>query len=227
MRTSGILAAPLSTVPAPKSNQYDSYALAMRIWGESWDAKDTLVDRYLTSRGLTRFRPYDILRFHPSLYHAESKTRGPAMVAMLQSAAHGRHVAIHRTWLAEPGIKSNVKPVRKALGPVLGHTVRLTFGGTTVILGEGLESTFAAMQLFGKPGFYGGWATLSATGLASVILPVHINTVLIAADHDPAGLNAAYTAAARLRTEGRKVDIAVPPKAGTDFNDVLLEGWRP
>ena len=54
--------------------------------------------------------------------------------------------------------------------------------------------------------------------------------IVILADHDAsgAGLRAAETAARRLRSEGREVVIAMPPREGDDFNDLLLrEGPRP
>ncbi|WP_208352318.1 toprim domain-containing protein [Pseudaestuariivita rosea] len=47
--------------------------------------------------------------------------------------------------------------------------------------------------------------------------------VLIAADHDPAGLTAAEQAAARFEAEGRLVTIITPPTKGTDFNDLLQQ----
>ena len=48
--------------------------------------------------------------------------------------------------------------------------------------------------------------------------------IVILADHDAsgAGLRAAETAARRLRSEGREVVIALPPREGDDFNDLLL-----
>jgi DNA primase len=45
--------------------------------------------------------------------------------------------------------------------------------------------------------------------------------VIIAADHDEAGLAAAELTAARLEAEGRAVSIIHPLKPGTDFNDLL------
>lgn len=52
-------------------------------------------------------------------------------------------------------------------------------------------------------------------------LPKEVAEAVIAADHDEAGLKAARTLAARLLGEGRQVRVAVPPKAGTDWLDVL------
>ncbi|WP_372837493.1 toprim domain-containing protein [Phaeovulum sp.] len=45
--------------------------------------------------------------------------------------------------------------------------------------------------------------------------------MIIAADHDDAGLAAAEATAARLEAEGRAVSIIAPRAAGADFNDVL------
>jgi hypothetical protein len=48
--------------------------------------------------------------------------------------------------------------------------------------------------------------------------------VVILADNDinGAGERAARSAAARWFAEGRRVQIAMPPQPGIDFNDVLL-----
>ena len=47
--------------------------------------------------------------------------------------------------------------------------------------------------------------------------------VVIAADHDEAGLQAAERAAGQWLSEGRKVWIAKPPEYGTDFNDLARD----
>jgi DNA primase len=64
-------------------------------------------------------------------------------------------------------------------------------------------------------------ATLSTSGLCSVILPPEVKTVIVAADGDEGGEEAAQAAARRFIAEGRKVKIARPPQ-GLDFNNVLL-----
>ncbi len=84
-------------------------------------------------------------------------------------------------------------------------------------MGEGIESTAAAMLLFDLP----GWATLGTSGLRSIQLPPDVEDVVIAADRDAAGLRAAAALARRLEAEGRNVEIRRPHKG--DFNDVLRE----
>ena len=58
-----------------------------------------------------------------------------------------------------------------------------------------------------------------------MILPCDVREVIIAADHDAneAGQTAARIAAERWHAEGKIVRIALPPKADTDFNDMIRE----
>ena len=48
-----------------------------------------------------------------------------------------------------------------------------------------------------------------------------VEKVVIAADHDAPGLEAAHAGARRWRAEGRRVEVRVPDRVGDDFNDVL------
>ena len=78
------------------------------------------------------------------------------------------------------------------------------------------ESTLSVAQSTGKP----AWATLSTSGLKAVRLPPEVETVIIAADGDDPGEEAAQEAARRFIAEGRTVKIARPP-VGFDFNDLI------
>jgi len=62
-----------------------------------------------------------------------------------------------------------------------------------------------------------GWGSPDA---AVPPLPI-AGLIVIAADHDDAGLKAAEEAAARFEAEGRAVSITTPPTKGSDFNDTL------
>jgi hypothetical protein len=61
--------------------------------------------------------------------------------------------------------------------------------------------------------------------MRTVELPRRFRQVQIWGDHDTsgAGQEAAAEAAKRLRAEGRAVVVLIPPKAGTDWLDVLVE----
>ena len=95
----------------------------------------------------------------------------------------------------------------------------------SLIVGEGIETTLSAMRILGEP----GWAALSVGGMASLILPDFVRSVVIAADHDEPGLAAARRSAARWRHEARRVLVLVlvPDLPGTDFNDLLMHRRTP
>ena len=88
-----------------------------------------------------------------------------------------------------------------------------------MLVGEGIESTAAAMALFDLP----GWAALGTSGLRAIELPEYVIDVVIAADRDAngAGQLAAADLAERLESESRHVRIEPPPFVG-DWNDVRL-----
>ena len=65
------------------------------------------------------------------------------------------------------------------------------------------------------------WAAIAAGNLGTgLMLPPAVRHVVIAADPDDPGRQAARDAWSRWRAEGRKVQIAMPEGAN-DFNDIL------
>ena len=104
------------------------------------------------------------------------------------------------------------------IGRCGGGAVRLAPTGPELVLSEGLETGLSVQKATGLP----IWATLSTSGLCSVILPPEVRTVIITADGDEPGEKAAQVAARRFIVEGRTVKIARPPQ-GMDFNDLLLK----
>jgi phage/plasmid primase-like uncharacterized protein len=159
------------------------------------------------------------LRYAPSLRHA-SGICCPAMVARVENLA-GELIGVHRTYLRPDGsAKADIDPVKAMLGSARGGAVRLASAADTLLIGEGIETCLAAMQATAMP----AWAALSTSGMVALMLPPIVRAVVLLADNDSngAGERAARTAAARWLSEGRRVRIAMPPKPGTDFNDVLL-----
>ena len=61
------------------------------------------------------------------------------------------------------------------LGRVAGGAVRLAPAAETIVIGEGIETTLAAMQHTGLP----GWAALSTSGLMRLVPPAIVGTVII------------------------------------------------
>ena len=194
------------------------------------DARRTLVETYLRSRGITIPVPR-VLRF---VQHCPHRNGGyyPAMVAPVVNVA-GEQIGVHKTFLKPGGSGKADLPKeaqRESCGILKGGAVRLAdldpghrlddrAPDHGLIVGEGIESTLSVMQLFGLP----GWAALSANGIAVLELPDHVREVVIAADNDSNGVGfaAALAACEHWQGEGRHVEILMPPNAGDDFNDVL------
>jgi hypothetical protein len=105
------------------------------------------------------------------------------------------------------------------LGPCRGGAVQLVPGslGNSLLVGEGIETTLSAMQASGLP----GWAALSTSGLRVLDLPPRVRQVIVLADGDGPGEEAAVAAAHRWASEGRHVRIGRAPR-DLDFNDMLL-----
>jgi putative DNA primase/helicase len=203
---------------AEESDRQRRIATAMDIWTESYRADSTIVERYLYSRGITLPTPPTI-RMHGVMYHRESNEQRPAMVALVEHTGHGP-VGIHITYLAIDGsMKATIDPAKRSLGLVAGAAVRLAPAGELLMVGEGIETSLAAMQACDLP----AWASLSTSGMKALVLPPLVHTVIILADHDVngAGERAARAAAERWLAEGRRVRLAMPPEPGTDFADVL------
>lgn len=191
---------------------------ALGIWRASKAAASTQVDTYLRSRGL-HLLPGEALRFSARLKHPAGGV-WPGMVALVTRGVDGVPIAIHRTFLAPDGCgKAPIDPPRMMLGPCRGGVVRLGNPGDTLMIGEGIETCLAAMQVRGHP----AWAALSASGLRTLDLPGNVREVIVLADGDDAGEAAAHDSAHRWKREGRRVRIARPPR-GMDFNDLLLNG---
>ncbi|MGE0713887.1 MAG: toprim domain-containing protein [Alphaproteobacteria bacterium] len=101
------------------------------------------------------------------------------------------------------------------LGNIGDGAVRLAPVSTILGLGEGVETSLSAMQMFGVP----CWAVLGRR-FANVALPEMVREVLIFADHDNPGIEAALRARDAFQCQGRKVTIHLPA-FGNDFNDDL------
>ena len=209
-----------SIIGLPKRDAAHLAAIALRIWQGATLVRGSLVQTYMETRGLD-LPACEALRFTPNLRHP-SHCSLPAMVALVTRGADDRPLGIHRTFLSADGCsKASVEPPRMMLGPCRGGAVQLASvgHGDTLLVGEGIETTLAAMQATGSP----GWAALSTSGLRALDLPPRVRQVTVLADGDDAGEAAAVAAAQRWASGGRHVRIARAPR-DLDFNDLLLAG---
>jgi DNA primase len=78
-----------------------------------------------------------------------------------------------------------------------------------------LATVLSAMRLFNVP----CWSTLGAARLDKIAIPDRVGRLVIFADADQPGQDAARRAAVRYRKPGREVLVETPP-AG-DWNDAL------
>lgn len=182
--------------------------------------------RYLQRR-LGRVMLPDNLRFSPDERYAApgaKPTWHPMMVAKVQPSdeakEQGQLSALHRTYLDDFGNKADVSSPRKMLGSMpTGAAVRLMAHGEVLGIAEGIETALAASILHDVP----AWAALTAGLLQDWTPPANVQTVFVFGDNDVsfAGQAAAYTLAARLKVRGLSVFVELPPRMGTDWNDVL------
>jgi phage/plasmid primase-like uncharacterized protein len=203
-------------------------AKAKDIWLSSVSAYATgQIPNYLKGRGITVAIP-DTIRLHgagaPYGRHWISGERRPSMVGLIEHVERGI-IGVTQTFLAIDGsMKATLKKPRLFSGETRGGAIRLgpAKPDEWLIVGEGIESTLSAMQIYGTS----GWSALSANGIASLILPPEARKILICADRDENGVGerAARRAAGRWAREGRKVRLVLPPDNFSDFNDALTGG---
>lgn len=198
----------------------DKTAKARSIWQTAIPAAGTLAEVYLRSRAITLPVP-PTLRFTDDAYHAETRHTLTALVAAVTVWPSNAVVAVQRIFLQWDGKgKAAVSPAKKSLGPIRGGAVRLAKVTHRLGLAEGVEDALSVMQL--DPSLP-CWATLGATNLSSVELPPLplASEVVLIADNDGPGMQAAHDAARRFRGQGRTVRIAKPPAPYKDFNEAL------
>jgi putative DNA primase/helicase len=194
------------------------------------DGRSALVRRYLIGRGLgSTIEAIKDLRCHPHLPYYNHDTHQfeahPAMVAIIR-CPDGSIAGLHRTWLRQDGNTIRVHDRRQTTAlsnrPCAGAAIRLTDADEHVVVGEGIESALSAMVL--APGT-AVWSCLNKELLRMVQLPERVRLVSVFADADMnfAGQDAAIALQDRMRTEGRRCAIVMPPEddTSTDWNDVV------
>lgn len=218
-------AAPVVVPKAGRSDEEHRDQMAA-LWRRAspLDGQD-IASRYLLRRGIVGPAPPLCLRWLDDLpyYDDDAKVRTllPAMLAKFV-AADGKSAMLHRTYLAEPGVKADVPGVKKMMpGKVPpGGAVRLGAAAETMGIAEGIETALSAAAIAGVP----VWSALTAGGMIKWTPPVEARNIIIFGDRDPsfAGQNAAYALAYRLKSEGRDVEVRMPDREeGNDWNDVL------
>jgi putative DNA primase/helicase len=213
----------ISVAPRHATPKDPSAALAFFRASKPITAND-VAGCYLLARGCVIPPRGTDLQWHPDVRHPTGHV-GPALVAKVTDAITGEFLSVHRTWIDpnRPGHKADVSPPRaywRALS-VRGGVVRLwPDDAVTMGLGvaEGIETALCLAH-----GFTPVWAALDAGHLSAFPALEGIESLAIAADHDPAGIKAARDCANRWSTAGREVCVIASPTEGHDIADEVTQ----
>ncbi len=195
---------------------------ARRLFAMSKIIPGTIVDTYLRNRGITDLRWTDSLRFHPNCYHriengADTRTETwPAMIAAVTDEG-GTITGVHRTWLDPSGRgKAPLETPRRAIGDLLGHSVRFGNADDVMAVGEGIETILSLRCAMPNMPMA---AALSANHLSAFLFPESLRRIYVARDNDPSGDRA--FAALTERSSEAGIEAISLMSALRDFNDDL------
>lgn len=187
-------------------------AFVRHLWEEAVPINGTLGEQYLNSRGIES--GYDALRLHPSHKLSDDGLMYPCILGKVERV--DAFVGLHRTFLTPDGKKR----YRSMLGPVTGGAVRLSAGHRGLVVAEGLETALSAKTLYHPEGF-SIWAALSAGGMRALQLPVWRTSLVVYADGDDVGREAAFDLGERAAQLGWPAKSVISPKQ-MDVNDELM-----
>lgn len=194
----------------------NSVKTALAIWERAEPITGTLAEVYLQARGLQPPYPPS-LRFLSLA--CDKMGLLPCLVASVQDAG-GDVIGIQRIWLAHDGKrKADVAKPKRSLGHIKGGAIRLGEPGEPGLLTvcEGPEDGLSLLEMLGRP----VWVAAGATFLPAMQFPPEVRSILIGADNDPAGREAADKAALAFTDRGLTVRIFRPLEGFKDFNDEL------
>lgn len=223
-RIESVVGGALANPPLLERSEQQKRDALNALWrGGGLVRADDPVDRWLRARGL-RMQDYPkCLRTGMRIRHSGPPvTWHPAMLSVV-SDTNGKPATIHKTYITTDGQKAPVEKVRMfCAGSVpSGGAVRLAEPGQALGIAEGIETALSAMRMFAIP----TWAALSDWGVEKFEPPAETHRLVIFGDNDlhGAGQRAAYALAARL--SGRlQIEVKIPEKSGTDWNDLLRYG---
>ena len=209
--------------PEADKSEFDPVSSARRLFRGARSIAGTLGEVYLRSRGLDSLSGCDALRFHPRCFYrperdepAPAREHWPAMIAGITDV-DGVFTGIHRTWLdLSGGAKAPVASPRRAMGHLRGHGVRFGVATNVMAAGEGIETMLSLRGVLPDLPLV---AALSASHLASLVLPSTLCRLYIARDNDAAGARATERLGDRAREAGVETIILTPTHG--DFNDDL------
>lgn len=200
--------------PAPANDRPERRDEAIAIAAKALPVSGTVGEAYLRWRGLSPPYPADVRFSH---LPCDNLGRLPCLVAVVRGVG-GDVIGVQRIWLAADGLgKADVAKPKRSLGQVKGGAIRLgdLDGSGVVTVCEGPESGLSLREMLPGP----VWVGAGAVFLPHMQFPPEIRSVVIAADNDPPGEEAAGKAAQSFAERGLTVRIIRPEAGFADFND--------
>lgn len=186
-------------------------AKARNLWQAGRPITGTKGEAYLRGRGITCPLPPS-LRWVADAYHGPSARWQSAMVADVSTGG------VHRTFFEKSGarLECNAKMMQ---GPCSGGAVALSEAQGPLVVCEGIETGLSLLSgLLGERAEV--WAALSTSGIRALVLPPIPRRLIVAADGDTPGIEAAKALGDRAYCLGWEVFLW-PAQDGQDWNDAL------
>lgn len=193
------------------SYEAEQRAKARKLWEVGRPISGTRGEAYLRGRGISCAMPPS-LRWVADAYHGPSARWHSAIVADVSSGG------VHRTFFEKSGARL-VQNAKMMQGPCSGGAVALSEAQGPLVVCEGIETGLSLMSgLLDEPAEV--WAALSTSGIRALVLPPRPRRLIVAADGDPAGIEAATALGDRAHSLGWEVFLWPAPD-GLDWNDVV------
>jgi putative DNA primase/helicase len=190
----------------------------LQLIRESCQVEDCeAVRAYLASRALWPLPQGHSLRAHPSVEYWHDRRcvgRYSALLAAVRDG-FGEVVTVHVTYIEPCGQKIQDFEARKILSAMTGRegcAVRLMPHGSTLGIAEGIETALSASVMHELP----VWAALNTSLLQKFQPPKSVQKLVIFADRDIAGLDAATKLMQRLQGS---VQMEIRTPQSKDWND--------
>jgi hypothetical protein len=188
---------------SPDGELKDRHAEALAFWSAAVPAAHTPAQDYLACRGIV-IGPAATLRYHEA---------DNALVAAIQDQ-DGALTGVQRIYLKTDS-RGTWATGKRSLGTIKGGACRLTAAADRLQLCESIEDGLALLQMTGRP----TWAVPGAGFMVDFEPPPEVREIVLAPDHDKAGLEAIEKARVKPRGAARIRRLLPPP--GKDWCDVL------
>ena len=159
------------------------------------------------------------LRYHPAIYQKDLHGHYPCLLVQFDHCETGKLTAVQRIFFT---LKEKKFQKRFTGSPKNGGALLMgNLNSKTIIVTEGVEDALSIMHVVNNVAV---WATGGEHNLRCFTIPRKTTAILIAADPNQAGIEAAQHLAHRAHAMKLKVRITHPLTHQGDWNDLLVSG---